>query len=107
MPESHRLRNVRNTLSSIVTELATGLEPLSVRLERQFRAIKRFTPEDFPEDLQDTYERSMNRLIIEEQKRDAGQLPATLEGMPDHTAQLIAKDIVRLYQGIEREYLTK
>ena len=100
MPNIHKLRHVRDTLFSIVLALASGLEPLPARLERQFRGIKRFSPEDFPEDLQDTYERSMNRLIIEEQRRDAGQLPATLEGMPDHTAQLIAKDIVRLYQGI-------
>ncbi len=107
MLESNRLRYVRDTLSSIVTALATGLEPLSARLERQFRAIKMLRPYEFPDDLQDKYERIMSALIIEEKKRHAGELHAPLKGMPDHTAQLIAKDIVRLYQGIEREYLTK
>ncbi len=102
MPESNTLRHDRDTLFSIVTALATGLEPLSVRLERQFREIKMLSPDEFPEDFQDNYERIMSALIIEEKKRDAGELPVTLEGMPDHTAQIIAEEIVRLYQGIER-----
>ena len=99
--------SVRNTLSKIVTALATGLEPLQVGLEHQYRALKTLNPDDFPEDLQDDYERLMDALSIEETKQDAGQLPATFEGMPDHTAQLIAKELVVLYQGIEKVYLAE
>ncbi len=107
MPTRTRLRYVHNTLSRILIGLATGLEPLQERLERQFRAIKTLSPDDFPEDLQDDYKRLMDALIIQEKKRDAGQLPATFEGMPDHTAQLIAKEIVVLYQGIEKVHLAE
>jgi len=64
-------------------------------------------PDDFPDDFQDQYERIMSALIIEEKKQNTGELPATLKGMPDHIAQLIAKEIVCLYQEIERIFHTK
>ena len=104
MPTRTRLRYVRNTLSKIVTALATGLEPLQVGLEHQYRALKTLNPDDFPEDLQDDYERLMDALIIQEKKRDAGQLPATFEGMRDHTARFIAEEILVLYQEIDKLY---
>ncbi len=104
MPTRTRLRYVHNTLSRILIGLATGLEPLQGRLERQYRKIKTLNPDDFPEDLQDDYERLMDALIIQEKKRDAGQLPATFEGISDHTARFIAEEILVLYQEIEKLY---
>ena len=102
MLEINKLRYVRDTLFSIVTALASGLEPLQARLEHQYREFKMLRPDEFPEDMQGNYERIMSELMIEEKKREASKLPATLEGMPDYTAQAIAEEIVHLYQRMER-----
>jgi hypothetical protein len=79
MPTRNRSRYVRSTLSSILIGLATGLEPLQLRLEQQFRAIKTLTPDDFPEDLQDDYERLMDALSIEEKNEMLGSFPQRLK----------------------------
>ena len=98
------LRHVRDTLSSIVDTLATGLEPIYKRLECEFRTLKTLRSHDFPDELREFYEEIMNALDEEEARKDEGQLPATLEGMADETAQEIAGNIVNLYRKIEEKY---
>jgi hypothetical protein len=91
-------------LMQAVDSLATGTGRLQERLADAALFLIRLKPDDIPEgDLRRTFLGVMDDLTYTPPQGEEGSIAASLKITNDEDARAIAKRIVALFHGIERE----
>jgi hypothetical protein len=91
-------------LMQAIDSLATGTGRLQERLADAALFLIRLQPDDIPEgDLRRTFLGVMDELTFAQAQGEEGSIAASLKITDDEDARAIAKRIVALFLGIERE----